>query len=139
MTDAYRWLGPVPPGAEKIRARRRDREDKLALMKRWGLRADGTRADAEDSAEAQRKPAQVLSLVPDRSPEPPPASRCCAAPRLVEWKLLSEDSAGWACNSCGATGQMPPGSAIEATPLPASGHTAERPQVSGSDCEGSPQ
>lgn len=129
MAEPYRWLGPVPPGAEKIRARRRDREDKLALMKRWGLRADGTRPDAEDNAEAQRKPAPVLSLVPDRSPEPPPVSRCCAAPRLVEWKLLSsEDLAGWACNSCGATGQMPP-----------SGHAAEPPPASSSHCEGSPQ
>lgn len=69
MADSYRWLGVVPPGAERIRARRRDREDKLALLRRWGLRADGTKAVPELSAEQERKPAAVLSLVPGFSSE----------------------------------------------------------------------
>lgn len=64
MADPYRWLGSVPPGAEKIRTRRRDRENKLALLRRWGLQSDGTRAEAEDSAAQAKKAAAVLQLLP---------------------------------------------------------------------------
>lgn len=63
MADAYRWLGPVPPGAERIRARRRDREDKLALLRRWGLRPDGTKAGSDEGVSANEKSAEVLRLV----------------------------------------------------------------------------
>lgn len=61
MADAYRWLGVVPLGAEKIRERRRNREARLRQMARWGLRPDGTRPDAEDSAGAPREPATALA------------------------------------------------------------------------------